>query len=73
MTTAAIIEEIRHLPPTGQAEVVRFALQLARDRALTPDELTSLARRMAECDNPAEAEKLKSAIAGGFYGEPVHA
>ncbi|MBI3877089.1 MAG: hypothetical protein HY300_14225 [Verrucomicrobia bacterium] len=73
MNSAAIIEEIRHLPPAGQAEVIHFALQLARERALTPDELSSLARRMVESDDPAEVEKIKSAITRGFYGEAAHA
>lgn len=73
MNSAAIIEEIRQLPPAGQAEVIHFALRLARERALTQDELTSLARRMVESDDLAEVEKLKSAITRGFYGEPAHA
>ncbi|MBI5774827.1 MAG: hypothetical protein HZA89_13920 [Verrucomicrobia bacterium] len=73
MTSTTIIEEIRHLSPAGQAEVIRFTLQLARERALTPDELTGLARRMVESNDPAEVERLKSAITGGFYGDAAHA
>ena len=73
MNSAAIIEEILHLPPAGQAEVIHFALRLARERALTPDELASLARRMVESEDPAEVEKLKNAIARGFYGETAPA
>jgi Arc/MetJ-type ribon-helix-helix transcriptional regulator len=73
MDSSAIIEEIRHLPPAGQAEVIRFALRLAQERALTPDELTALARRMAESHDPAEVEKLKDAVTRGFYGDAAHA
>lgn len=68
MSSAAIIEEILHLPPAGQAEVIQFALRLARERALAPDELASLAQRMVDSDDLAEVEKLKSAIMRGFYG-----
>ena len=73
MSSAAIIDEILHLPPAGQAEVIQFALRLARERALAPEELTSLARRLAESQDLAEVEKLKSAITSGFYGSASHA
>ena len=73
MSSAAVIDEIRNLPPADQAEVIRFTLRLARERALAPDELTDLARRLAESNDPAEVEKLKSAISRGFYGEASHA
>lgn len=73
MSSAAIIEEILHLSPAGQAEVIQFALRLARERALAPDELAGLAQRMVDSDDLAEVEKLKSAIMRGFYGETAHA
>ncbi|NBV20848.1 MAG: hypothetical protein EBS05_02475 [Proteobacteria bacterium] len=73
MNSAAIIDEILHLPSAGQAEVIQFALRLARERSLAPDELTSLAQRMVESDDLAEVEKLKSAIMRGFYGAAPHA
>lgn len=68
MSSAQVIEEIKHLPPAEQAEVIQFAFQLARTRPLTADELTSLAQRMVDSDDPAEAERLKTSIASGFYG-----
>jgi hypothetical protein len=68
MSSAQVIEEIKHLPPAEQAEVIQFAFQLARTRPLTADELTSLAQRMVDSDDPAEVERLKTSIASGFYG-----
>jgi hypothetical protein len=56
MTAKAVIEEIKHLPPGEQSRVIQFALELARTR------------RLAESDDPAEVEKLKSALSHGFYG-----
>ena len=73
MSSATIIDEILHLPPAGQAEVIRFTLRLARERALTPDELTRLAQRLVDSDDLAEVEKLQTAITRGFYGEAAHA
>ncbi|MBI5802773.1 MAG: hypothetical protein HZA92_18880 [Verrucomicrobia bacterium] len=73
MNSAAIIDEILHLPPSGQAEVIQFAFRLASERSLAPDELTRLAQRMVESDDLAEVEKLKSAITRGFYGAASHA
>ena len=63
-----MIEQIKHLPPAGQAEVIQFAFQLAHTRPLMASELTSLAQRMADTKDPAEAERLKTSIARGFYG-----
>jgi hypothetical protein len=68
MTVSAVIEEIKHLSPTEQSEVIQFALQLARTRSLAGKELTALAQRLAESNDPAEIEKLKSALTHGFYG-----
>jgi hypothetical protein len=68
MSATDVIEEIKHLPPGDQAEVIQFAFELARARPLTAGELTSLAQRMADTDDPAEAERLKTSIARGFYG-----
>jgi hypothetical protein len=68
MSATDVIEEIKQLPAAEQAEVIRFALQLARTRPLTAGELTSLAQRMVESDDPAEAERLKTSITRGFYG-----
>jgi hypothetical protein len=43
-------------------------LELARTRRLAGNELTALAQRMVESEDPAEVLRLKSALAEGFYG-----
>jgi hypothetical protein len=68
MTATAVIEEIKHLPPGEQLRVIQFAVELARTRRLAGSELSALAQRMVESDDLAEVEKLKSALAHGFYG-----
>ncbi len=68
MTASAVIEEIKHLPPAEQTRVIQFALELARTRPLVGAELSALARRLTESDDPAEIEKLKTALTQGFYG-----
>ena len=69
MTAAKVIEEIKHLPPGEQAEVIQFAVGLARNRQLSGQELGELAERLAESKDPAEILQLKSAMTRGFYGE----
>jgi hypothetical protein len=68
MNASAVIEEIKQLPPSEQSRVIQFAVELARTRRLAGAELASLAQRMVESDDPAEVEKLKSALTQGFYG-----
>jgi len=60
MSAADVIGEIKQLTAGEQAEAIQFALQLARTRPLTAGELTSLAQRMVESDDPAEVERLKT-------------
>ena len=69
MTSAAIIEEIKRLPPAEQIEVIQFTSELARKRQLTATELGELADRLATSDDSAEIIRLKSAMTRGFYGE----
>jgi hypothetical protein len=69
MTVGKIIEEIEQLPPDGQAEVIQFAVQLARRRQLTGKELGDLAEQLARSTDPVEIARLKSALTRGFYGE----
>jgi hypothetical protein len=68
MTATAVIEEIQQMPPEDQSRVIQFAIELARKRQLSGKELAALAQRMVESDDPAEVEKLKSALTRGFYG-----
>lgn len=69
MTATAVIEEIKHLPRAEQSRVIQFTFELARERQLPGQELSALAQRMADADNPAEAAKLRDEIHRGFYGE----
>jgi hypothetical protein len=48
--------------------VIEFAFELARGRQFAGEKLAALAQRLADADNPAGAEKLKSEITRGFYG-----
>ena len=69
MTAAKVIEEIMHLPREEQSRVLEFALELKRQRQLSGQELSALAQRMVDADDPAEVERLKSEITRGFYGD----
>ena len=69
MTAAKVIEEIDDLPPGEQAKVIQHAVELARHRQLSADELGDLAERLAASNDPAEIIRLKSAMTRGFYGE----
>ena len=68
MTAEQIIEEIKRLDPKDQLGVIRFAYQLDAERKLTGKELSSLATRMTETDDPAEAAMIRESIVRGFYG-----
>jgi hypothetical protein len=69
MTAAKVIEEIMLLPREEQARVLEFALELKRKRQLSGKELSALAQRMVDSDDPAEVERLKLEITRGFYGD----
>jgi len=73
VTVAKIIEEIRHLSPKEQAEVIQFAYRLDAERRLTGKELSALAERMTQTTDPAEAALVRETIARGFYGGEPHA
>ena len=68
MTAAEIIEEIKRLDPKEQLGVIRFAYQLDAERKLSGSELSRLATRMTDTDDPAEAATIREAIVRGFYG-----
>jgi len=69
MTAAKVIDEIMRLPREEQSRVLEFAFDLARKRQLSGKELSVLAQRMVDSDDPAEVETLKSEITRGFYGD----
>ena len=67
MSAAQVIDEIKHLSPGEQAEVVHFAFELAKTRQLTAEELGKLAEPLAASTDPAENARLRSAMTRGFY------
>jgi isocitrate/isopropylmalate dehydrogenase len=69
MSATDVIEEIKHLPRAEQSRVLQFAFELARERQLPGQQLSDLAQRMADSNDPAEAKKLRDEIHRGFYGE----
>lgn len=71
MSAAQIIEAIKQLPPTEQAEVMRFAREFDGERQLSPEELEALGRRLAGTTDPAEVKRLTEQMECGFYGGPA--
>ena len=68
MSATEVIDKIKHLPPAEQAEVIRFAIGLPRDRQLNGEELGELADQLAKSEDPADIARLRSALTRGFYG-----
>jgi hypothetical protein len=68
VTADQIFEVIKRLDPKDQLGVIRFAYQLDAERKLTGKELSSLAARMTETDDPEEAAAIRESIVRGFYG-----
>ena len=68
MTASQIIDEIKSLTPEEQAGVVRFIYQLDAERKLSGPELSTLALRLVEAADPAEASRVRETIVRGFYG-----
>jgi len=68
MTASQIIDEIKSLTPEEQAGVVRFVYQLDAERKLSGPELSSLAERLVNAEDPAEASRIRETIVRGFYG-----
>ena len=68
MTAAQIINEIKALSPEEQAGVVRAVYELDAERKLSGPELSSLAERLVQTDDPVEASRVRESIIRGFYG-----
>jgi hypothetical protein len=54
MTAAKVIDEIMHLPREEQSRALEFAFEPARKRQLSGKDMSALARRMVDSDDPAE-------------------
>ena len=73
MNAAAIIEEIKHLPPPEQEQVVEFVQALGARRPWSGEKLTQYEKKMVAADDPAEAQRLKEQIVAGFFGDEANA
>jgi len=68
MTASQIIDEIKSLTPEEQAGIVRFVYQLDAERKLSGPELSALAGRLVNAEDPMEASRVRETIVRGFYG-----
>jgi hypothetical protein len=68
VTASQIINEIKSLPPEEQAGVVRFVYELDAERKLSGPELSALAERLVNAEDPVEASRIRETIVSGFYG-----
>ena len=68
MTASQIIDEIKGLTPDEQAGVIRFVYQLDAERKLSGPELSTLAARLVNAEDPVEASRVRETIVRGFYG-----
>ena len=69
MSAIEIIDEIRHLPPSEQQQVVEFVHTLEKSRYWSGEKLTEYSKRMVETNDPAEAQRLKEQIVAGFFAD----
>ncbi len=49
--------------------LIQIAMKPARERQTSGDQLSELARQMADSANPDEVQRLREEIHRGFYGE----
>jgi hypothetical protein len=68
VTASQIIDEIKGLSPQEQAGVVRFVYELDAERKLSGPELSTLAARLVNAEDPVEASRVRETIIRGFYG-----
>ena len=68
MTAAQIIDEITRLTPEEQAAAVRMVYELDAERKLSGPELSALAERFVNSQDPVEASRVRETIMRGFYG-----
>jgi hypothetical protein len=67
VTASQIIDEIKSLTPEEQADVVRFVYQLDAERKLRGPELSTLAERFVNTEDPVETSRIRETIVRGFY------
>ena len=69
MTAAEVIEDIKQLPREEQSQVVQFAIELARSRQLSGEELGTIAQKMLDTNDPTEKARFREELTRGFYGD----
>ena len=69
MSAAQVIEDIKQLPREEQSQVVQFAMDLARSRQLSGEELAVLGQQLLDATDPAEKQRLRDEMTRGFYGD----
>lgn len=67
MTAVEIIDEIKHLEPGERQQVISYVRAL--DGQSSGTELNRLAEELVAARSDADVERLKEAIAQGFYGK----
>jgi hypothetical protein len=60
MTANAVIDEIKHLPRAEQSRVIHFAVELARERQMSGDQLSELARANSGCRKSRQSPKMRT-------------
>jgi hypothetical protein len=68
MTAAQIIDEIKRHSPEEQTAAVRMVYELDAGRNLSGPELSALAERLVNSQDPVEASRVRETIVRGFYG-----
>jgi len=69
MTADQIIQDIKLLPRDEQSRVVQFAVELARSRQLSAEDLVVIAQQMLETNDPEQKKRLEDKLTRGFYGD----
>ncbi len=69
MNAAAIIDEIKRLPPPEQKQIAEFVQTLEIRQPWSGEKLTEYEKKMVETNDPAEARRLKEQIVAGFFGD----
>jgi len=73
MDAAAIIDEIKNLPPGEQGRVLEFVHELEKQLQWSGEKLSQHEKRMVETTDSAEAQRLKEQIVAGFFGSESNA
>ena len=73
MDAAAIIDEIKNLPPGEQGRVLEFVHELEKQLQWSGEKLARYEKSMVETTDPSEAQRLKEQIVAGFFGSESNA